>query len=106
MNDSLYAMDTSFYHSLGSYDFAARCEMLAELGYDGTYLTLWSEVSRQDLKLLGTVPAKHGLSVAAVFDVLDDRSSESSSCLHRVSLVRHRRKALGGATQRSGAIPK
>src|SRR5438552_4057630 len=36
----VYAMDTHFYTPLGVYEFDARCEMLAELGYDATYLTM------------------------------------------------------------------
>ena len=64
---SVFAMDTSFFNSLGSYGFDARCEMLAELGYDATYLTLWDEAAWTDVRQLGAVRARHGLGVAAVF---------------------------------------
>ena len=63
----IFAMDTSFFSSLGSYGFDARCEMLAELGYDATYLTLWDEAAWADVRRLGGVRERHGLGVAAVF---------------------------------------
>lgn len=64
-------MDTSFYHSIGAYDFGARCEMLCELGYDATYLTLWSEAAWSDLPKLAGVKSKYGLETAAVYVTLD-----------------------------------
>ena len=77
MAHSVYAMDTSFYNPLGSYDFDARCEMLRELGYDATYLTLWNSPAAwrdhawADLARLATVQERHGLGVAAVYAWLD-----------------------------------
>ncbi len=71
MRTALFAMDTSFYHSLGAYDFDARCEMLRELGYDATYLTLWSEAAWADVRRLATVRERYGLDVAAVYVTLD-----------------------------------
>src|SRR5690606_40496783 len=46
----VYAMDTCFFTPHGNYDFDVRCEMLRELGYEGTYLTLWSEQAWADLE--------------------------------------------------------
>ena len=71
MRQPLYAMDTNFYHSLGAYDFDVRCEMLVELGYDATYLTLWSEPAWADAARLATVKARYGLDVASVYAILD-----------------------------------
>ena len=71
MPSLIYAMDTAFYHSLGAYPFAARCEMLRELGYDATYLTLWSTMAWADVPLLASVTAQYGLQVAAVYTLLD-----------------------------------
>lgn len=71
MTRRIYAMDTSFYTSLGAYDFDARCEMLRELGYDATYLTLWSDEVWADLPKLATIKERHGLDVAAVYATLD-----------------------------------
>ncbi len=71
MSYQLFAMDTAFYHSLGSYEFEARCEMLRKLGYDATYLTLWSNRAWRDLPLLVEVKARYGLAVAGVYVTLD-----------------------------------
>lgn len=64
-------MDTGFYSRLGSYPPEVRCEILAELGYHATYLTLWSERAWADLPGLGRTAARYGLGVAAVNVVLD-----------------------------------
>jgi len=66
-----FGMDTGFYSPLGSYSLDARCEMLAELGYDATYLTLWSDTAWADLPELGKTAARHGLGVAAVNVTVD-----------------------------------
>lgn len=67
----IFAMDTSFYHALGAYAFDARCEMLQELGYDATYLTLWSEDAWQDVPRLRHVQERYGLHVAGVYVTID-----------------------------------
>src|SRR5687768_4335386 len=67
----VYAMDTYFYNSITRYPFEVRCEMLAELGYDATYLTCWSEQSWKDVPKLAKVKATYGLDVAAVYGVAD-----------------------------------
>jgi hypothetical protein len=54
-----YAMDTGFYSRQGSYDFGARCEITKELGFDATYLTLWSEAAWADVPKLETVREKY-----------------------------------------------
>ncbi len=64
-------MDTGFYTSLGTYEFDVRCEMLAELGFDATYLTLWSDSAWADVPRLRDVKSRHGLDVAAVYTVVD-----------------------------------
>ena len=71
MPSLIYAMDIAFYHSLGAYPFATRCEMLRELGYDATSLTLWSAVAWADVPLLASITAQYGLQVAAVYTLLD-----------------------------------
>jgi sugar phosphate isomerase/epimerase len=78
MEYQVYAMDTYFYHSQGSYDFEARCEMLQELGYHATYLTLWNEPSWEDISKLKDVKRKYGLDVDAVFIKLN-MSQENDS---------------------------
>lgn len=68
---AIYAMDTFFYTSLGSYDLTARCQMLSELGYDGTYLTVWSPQAEHDIHQLATIPANHKLAVHGVYFMLN-----------------------------------
>ena len=87
----VYAMDTYFYNTMGNYDFDARCEMLRELGYDGTYLTLWSQQAWDDLPKLAHVQSKHGLEVAGVYATLDitagDQDGENQRILRLVESV-------------------
>lgn len=71
MGWKVYPMDTGFFSSLGSYDFDVRCEMAKELGFDATYLTLWSDFAWGDVAKLKTVRAKHALDVAGVYVALD-----------------------------------
>jgi sugar phosphate isomerase/epimerase len=72
MNARLFAMDTSFHTSLGCYDFDARCEITAELGYDGTYLTYsLRDAVRQDLEKLTTVRSRFGIEVAGLWLAVD-----------------------------------
>ena len=46
----IYAMDTFFTTSLGTYTLPNRCQILSELGYDGTHLTIW------DARTAATIP--------------------------------------------------
>lgn len=64
-------MDTFFYNSLGAYEWNARCEMLRELGFEGTYLTLWSEDAWADLSQVRHVRERFGIDVAGIYWTLD-----------------------------------
>ncbi len=67
MSWPVYAMDTGFYNRQGSYDFGARCEIAKELGFDATYLTLWSDAAWADVPKLEIVREKYDLDVAAIY---------------------------------------
>jgi sugar phosphate isomerase/epimerase len=67
----LYAMDTFFFNSLGAYTWNARCEMLRELGFEGTYLTLWSEDAWADLSEVRHARERFGIEVAGIYWTLD-----------------------------------
>jgi sugar phosphate isomerase/epimerase len=67
----VYPMDTFFTNSIGRYPFDVRCEIAAELGFDATYLTCWSDQSWTDAMRLKDVKRTHGLDVAAVYGVAD-----------------------------------
>jgi hypothetical protein len=85
----LYAMDTCFHSSLGAYGWDARCEMLRELGYDATYLTLWSEDAWADLERIGQTREQFGLEVAGVYWTLDldDRGGANARFLEALEFV-------------------
>lgn len=50
-----YAMDFAFYNSMGIYSFEARCEMLKEIGYDATHLSVWHGERWRDVEKLKNV---------------------------------------------------
>jgi sugar phosphate isomerase/epimerase len=80
----LFGMDVGFYSSLGNYGLDARCAMLAELGYDSTNLTLWSETAWRDLEDLSATAHRHGLDVASVNVTVDVSASLHDSTTARV----------------------
>jgi len=67
MNHRLYAMDTWFATDPQAYPFERRCEITAELGFDGTCLTLWDEAAWEHLDELHRVRSRHGLDIASVY---------------------------------------
>ncbi|MFN5677534.1 MAG: sugar phosphate isomerase/epimerase family protein [Roseiflexaceae bacterium] len=81
----LYAMDTFFYTTLGSYDLLARCQMLSELGYSGTHLTVWSTRAEDDISRLATIPSQHKLAVCGVYFMLD--ILDANSAQHTINLI-------------------
>jgi sugar phosphate isomerase/epimerase len=70
------AMDIWFYHSTGTYSFDDRCEMVADLGFDGLYITLWNDQAWQDVPRIDDVEERSGLSVPAIFTYLRDPGDE------------------------------
>ncbi len=72
MNARLFAMDTNFHTPMRRYGFDARCEITAELGYDGTYLTYSPrDVVRRDMERLGEVRPRFGIEVAGLWLAVD-----------------------------------
>jgi sugar phosphate isomerase/epimerase len=84
MNWPVYAMDTGFYNRQGSYDFDARCEIAKELGFDATYLTLWSESAWADVPKLETVREKYDLDVAGIYCPIDMTAATVKQDVERV----------------------
>lgn len=66
-----FAMDTCFWGGVASYPLDVRCAMLADLGYDDTYLTVGDDPDERGLGRIGPLAAKHELGVAGVFSRLD-----------------------------------
>ncbi|WP_285115494.1 sugar phosphate isomerase/epimerase family protein [Leifsonia sp. fls2-241-R2A-40a] len=71
MAHDLVGMDVGFYSRGGAYPLNTRFEILAELGYDATNLTLWSEPAWADLPALGEMARRHGLDVASIYLTID-----------------------------------
>jgi sugar phosphate isomerase/epimerase len=71
MTNKFFAMDTNFAHDFKTYHFDVRAEMLAELGFDGTHLTLWKSDAPGDLRHVVGVKARHGLDLCGVYITLD-----------------------------------
>ncbi|MDQ1257011.1 MAG: hypothetical protein QG656_1612 [Candidatus Hydrogenedentes bacterium] len=85
MKHPVFAMDTYFYNTIGSYPYDVRCEMLRELGYDATYLTMWSEkVWQNDLAKVATTKEKYGLDIAAVYAPIDIAAKDDDPFANRV----------------------
>jgi sugar phosphate isomerase/epimerase len=80
-----YAMDTGFYNAQGSYDFDARCEIARELGFDATYLTLWSETAWNDVARLATVRERFDLDVAGVYCPIDMTAPDADAQEQRIT---------------------
>jgi len=82
-------MDVGFYHHLGSYSVEARCEMLAELGYASTNLTLWSEEAWALLPRFSAAASAAGLEAASLYTEVDLARPLDSLAMRRVlDLVR------------------
>lgn len=84
MTHQVYAMDTFFLNSMGVYSFESQNEMLKELGYDATYLSMFNEQAWRDIEKLGTVKEKYGLDVAAVYVLLDLSLGEEAPQVQRI----------------------
>jgi sugar phosphate isomerase/epimerase len=78
-------MDTGFYSALGAYPFDTRCEMLAALGYDAAYLTLWNEAVWADLPAMRHVRERFGLDAAAVYVTYDLSAADASEENRRIA---------------------
>lgn len=71
MTFPLVGMDVGFYSKGGAYPLQARCEILAELGYTATNLTLWSEPAWAELPDLARAAAGSGLDVSSLYVTVD-----------------------------------
>ena len=84
MGHFVFAMDTCFTNSIaGVYPYEIRCEMLAELGFDGIYVSLSSE----DLKnaaSMATTKERYGIDVIAAYAGFDVAAGEDDSRLQQV----------------------
>lgn len=71
MKHFVFAMDTCFSNSIvGVYPYQVRCEILAELGFDGIYVSL-SPADLQNASKMATTEQEHGLHVTAAYGGFD-----------------------------------
>ncbi len=84
MSWPIFVMDTAFYNSLGSYDLRSKCEIVKELGYDGIYLTLWSDPQWADAPKLATVSEEYGVEASGVYVPVDITGDPDGADITRV----------------------
>jgi sugar phosphate isomerase/epimerase len=77
MKHFVFAMDTCFSNSIvGVYPYEVRCEILAELGFDGIYVSL-SPLELQNAEKMAVTKERYGIKVTAAyggFDISADKS--------------------------------
>ena len=81
----LYAMDTAFgpgTRPVAQYPPRIRCEMLAELGFEAVYASVFGE-PEEAVAWLAHEPTRHGLGVAGVYAVLETASPGAEASLDR-----------------------
>ncbi|WP_407267825.1 sugar phosphate isomerase/epimerase family protein [Radiobacillus sp. PE A8.2] len=76
MGHHFYVEDTWFYNTLGCYEFEERCEMAKELGYEGIFFTIFTELGWKDVPKIKTVKERYGLEVSGVYVMLNDPKDE------------------------------
>jgi len=106
MTLALCGMDVGFYHHLGSYSVEARCEMLAELGYASTNLTLWSEDAWALLPRFDRAVAASGLEIASLYVEVDlARPLEDPTVQRVLDLIRTRNEPIELTLKNSALSP-
>ena len=71
MKHFVFAMDTCFSNSIvGVYPYEIRCEILAELGFDGIYVSL-SPADLRNAEKMADTKQKYGLQVTAAYGGFD-----------------------------------
>lgn len=87
MTNPVYAMDTYFSNSIGTYPLRARCEMTAELGFDGAYLTLFGDREWDWLPSFAAEARRVGLAPAAVYAMADPARADNDDQRRRLASI-------------------
>lgn len=78
MKNLIFAMDTCFSNSIvGVYPYEMRCEILAELGYNGVYVSL-SPSDLQNADKMKATKEKYGIDVVAAYSGFDVAAEDDS----------------------------
>lgn len=85
MKHFMFAMDTCFTNSIvGVYPYEIRCAMLAELGYDGIYVSL-SPKELQNASQMAVTKKQYGIEVIAAYGGLDIAAEKSAPKVQQVA---------------------
>ncbi|MDQ1316444.1 MAG: Xylose isomerase [Candidatus Poribacteria bacterium] len=85
MKHFVFAMDTCFSNSIvGVYPYEVRCEILAELGYDGIYVSL-SPSELQNADKMSVTKERYGIRVTAAYGGFDISADKDDSGIEQVA---------------------
>ena len=85
MKHFVFAMDTCFTNSIvGVYPYEIRCEILAELGYDGIYVSL-SQKELQNASKMAVTKEQYGIKVTAAYGGFDISAEKSDPKVEQVA---------------------
>jgi len=85
MKRFMFAMDTCFTNSIvGVYPYEIRCEMLAELGFDGIYVSL-SQKELQNASKMAVTKEQYGIEVIAAYGGFDISAEKSDPKVEQVA---------------------
>lgn len=85
MKHFVFAMDTCLTNSIvGVYPYEIRCEMLAELGYDGIYVSL-SQTELQNASKMAVTKEQYGIKVTAAYGGFDISAEKSAPEVEQVA---------------------
>jgi len=85
MKHFMFAMDTCFTNSIvGVYSYEIRCEILAELGYDGIYVSL-SQNELQNASKMAVTKEQYGIEVIAAYGGFDIAAEKGDPKVEQVA---------------------
>lgn len=67
MTYKLFNMNAGYYTSEGVYSLETQFEMTKELGFDGIWLTLWTNQAYDELEQISSLSEKYGIEVSSVY---------------------------------------
>ena len=85
MKHFMFAMDTCFTNSIvGVYPYEIRCEILAELGFDGIYVSL-SQKELLNASKMAVTKEQYGIEVTAAYGGFDISAEKSDPKIEQVA---------------------
>jgi len=85
MKRFMFAMDTCFTNSIvGVYPYEIRCEILAELGFDGIYVSL-SQKELQNASKMAVTKERYGIDVIAAYGGFDISAEKGDPKIEQIA---------------------